>query len=157
FLNPHRYVAFVPFASRCAEQTGAARPGNRPLFCATCCNFAAAKQRVRCAGRTVIAKVFLWRTLRFSELRLSGATYMPCPLKSPVLPALLAGPSLSLSGPFSYAAEPAPPPPPPDWWSTVTATGLIDAGVTFNPQLPPDGLNFGQLYTDKANSPLLNG
>jgi hypothetical protein len=82
---------------------------------------------------------------------------MPRLLKSPVLPALLAGTFLSLSGAFSYAAEPAPPPPPPDWWSTVTATGLIDAGVTFNPQLPPDGLNFGQLYTDKANSPLLNG
>ena len=25
-----------------------------------------------------------------------------------------------------------------------------------NPQNPPDGLNFGHLFTDKANSPLLN-
>jgi Putative beta-barrel porin-2, OmpL-like. bbp2 len=79
------------------------------------------------------------------------------PLRSRLLPALCAGTFLGLSGGYASAAEPAPPPPPPDWWSTVTATGVIDAGVTFNPELPGDGLNFGQLYTDKANQPLLNG
>jgi hypothetical protein len=81
---------------------------------------------------------------------------MPRPLRSLLLPALCAGTFLGLSGSYARAAEPAPTPPPPDWWSTVTATGVIEGGITVNPQNPPDGLNFGHLFTDKASSPLLN-
>lgn len=84
---------------------------------------------------------------------------MPRRPKSRVLPALCAGTILGLSGSYARAADvtPAPTPAaPPDWWSTVTATGLVEGGVTFNPQLPSDALNFGHLFTDKANSPLLN-
>jgi Putative beta-barrel porin-2, OmpL-like. bbp2 len=60
------------------------------------------------------------------------------------------------SGGYARAAEPAPPPPPPNWWDTFTITGLVEGGVTWNSELPPDGLNFGHLFTDKANQPLLN-
>jgi hypothetical protein len=34
---------------------------------------------------------------------------------------------------------------------------VIDAGITANAGNPADGLNFGQLYTDRANSFLFNG
>ncbi len=51
---------------------------------------------------------------------------------------------------------PKAPPPPASWWDTVTITGHTEAGVTFNSVNPPDGVNFGHLFTDKANRLLLN-
>jgi hypothetical protein len=38
----------------------------------------------------------------------------------------------------------------------VTLGGAIEAGLSLNPAYPVDGLNFGQLFTDKANRPLFN-
>jgi hypothetical protein len=46
--------------------------------------------------------------------------------------------------------------PPASWWDTVKFSCWLDAGVTFNPSNPSDGINFGHLFTDKANQPLLN-
>ena len=43
-----------------------------------------------------------------------------------------------------------------DWASGIKLTGQVDAGIVGNPQDPNDGVNFGQLFTDKANRPLLN-
>src|SRR5690349_3233748 len=34
--------------------------------------------------------------------------------------------------------------------------GWIDSGITFNPSDPRDHQNFGHLFTDRANEPLLN-
>ena len=76
-------------------------------------------------------------------------------LKS-ILPALCAGTFLGLSGGFARAAEPAPTPPPANWWDTITVGGTVTSGILFNPDSPPDGLNFGHLFTDKANQPVLN-
>ncbi len=45
---------------------------------------------------------------------------------------------------------------PVSWWDTFKVYGHLEAGVTFNSTNPPDGLNFGHLFTDKANQPLLN-
>jgi hypothetical protein len=42
------------------------------------------------------------------------------------------------------------------WWDTLKLSGHVDAGITFNPDSPSDGINFGHLFTDRANSPLLN-
>lgn len=42
------------------------------------------------------------------------------------------------------------------WWDTLTITGHLEAGITFNGANPADGINFGHLFTDKANEPLLN-
>ncbi len=50
----------------------------------------------------------------------------------------------------------APPAPPPSWWSTVTVNGEIDAGITGNFDDPSSGLNWGHLFTDKANEPMFN-
>src|SRR5262245_61485920 len=44
----------------------------------------------------------------------------------------------------------------PSWWDTLTITGLLDAGITANPGNPSNGINFGHLFTDKANRALLN-
>ncbi len=74
--------------------------------------------------------------------------------------ALCAGVMLGFTGEYAAAADlpdtKAPPAPPPSWWSTVTVTGEIDAGITGNPDDPPSGLNWGRLFDDKANEPLFN-
>jgi hypothetical protein len=80
--------------------------------------------------------------------------------RSHFLSALCAGTILGVTGGFAAAAdlptEKAPPPPPPSWWSTVTYSGELDAGIMGNPDDPPDGNNFGRLFDNKANDPVLN-
>jgi len=78
-------------------------------------------------------------------------------LKSLLLPALCAGALLDFSA-VARAADvtPAPAPAPANWWDTLTVGGSVQAGILFNPDSPPDGLNFGHLYTDRANTPVLN-
>jgi hypothetical protein len=81
-----------------------------------------------------------------------------------VLGVVFAGLALAFSVPGSALAADltvpilkAPPAPPSSsWWSTFEISGHIEAGVTFNPDDPPDGVNFGHLFTDKANRVLLN-
>jgi Putative beta-barrel porin-2, OmpL-like. bbp2 len=81
---------------------------------------------------------------------------MPRPPKSILVRALCAGTFLGLAGGYARAAEPAPTPPPASWWDTFTVGGTVEAGVTLNADNPADGLNFGHLFTDKANTPLFN-
>jgi hypothetical protein len=50
----------------------------------------------------------------------------------------------------SDAAAPA------NWSDTVKFWGHIEAGITGNPDDPSNGINFGHLFTDRANRPLLN-
>jgi hypothetical protein len=47
------------------------------------------------------------------------------------------------------------PPPAPSWWDSVTITGLVEVGASGNTNNPAV-TNFGQLFTDKANSAFLN-
>ncbi|MGC2141101.1 MAG: outer membrane beta-barrel protein [Methylovirgula sp.] len=65
-----------------------------------------------------------------------------------------------MTGGYATAADlpntKGPPPPPPSWWSTVTVNGEIDAGITGNFDDPSSGLNWGHLFTDKANEPMFN-
>lgn len=68
---------------------------------------------------------------------------------------LLMGLSLGVAGAPARAADVAPAPAP-SWWDTVTLSGAIDAGLSLNPAYPADGINFGHLFTDKANRPLFN-
>ena len=42
------------------------------------------------------------------------------------------------------------------WASTITWNAQIEAGITGNFAAPSNKLNFGQLFTDRANEPLLN-
>ena len=87
---------------------------------------------------------------------LLGDTQMPRPLKFILVPALCAGTFLGLSAGLARAAEPAPTPPPANFWDTFTIGATVEAGVTLNGANPGDGLNFGHLFTDKANTALLN-
>lgn len=77
--------------------------------------------------------------------------------KTLLVPALCTGLLFGLAG-IAQAADVAatPPPAPANWWDTVTVTGVVEGGLTLNPDYPGDGLNFGHLFTDKANTPLLN-
>ena len=54
------------------------------------------------------------------------------------------------------APAPAAPAAPAAWSDTLTFTGQIEAGILFNPDSPSDRRNFGQLFTDRANQPVLN-
>jgi hypothetical protein len=65
---------------------------------------------------------------------------------------------LPMSAHAQTAAPPAAPeaPPPGLWIDGVHLSAQIEGGITFNPANPDDGLNFGQLFTDRANQPLLN-
>lgn len=78
-------------------------------------------------------------------------------LKNLLMPALCAGALLDFSA-VARAADltPAPAPAPANWWDTITVGGTVEAGILFNPDSPPDGLNFGHLFTDRANEPVLN-
>lgn len=53
-------------------------------------------------------------------------------------------------------APAAAPAAPASWWSSFTWSGYLDGGITGNPDDPSNGINFGHLYTDRANTPLLN-
>jgi hypothetical protein len=61
------------------------------------------------------------------------------------------GVGLAASSPASAEDKP-----PPSWWDAFKWSGYIDAGITGNPDSPSNGLNWGHLYTDRANTPLLN-
>ena len=53
----------------------------------------------------------------------------------------------------SAAAAPAPPA---SWSSTIKVSGHVEAGLMFNGADPANGINFGHLFTDKTNKPILN-
>ncbi len=55
----------------------------------------------------------------------------------------------------AYAAD-APAAAPASWESTIKYSGHVELGVTGNPDGPSDGLNYGQLFTDRSNQVLLN-
>ncbi|MEW6438335.1 MAG: outer membrane beta-barrel protein [Pseudomonadota bacterium] len=65
---------------------------------------------------------------------------------------LIAGSAAAADLPNTKAA----PAPPPTWWSTVTVNGEIDAGIMGNPDAPSSGLNWGRLFDQTANEPMLN-
>ena len=75
--------------------------------------------------------------------------------------ALLASPVVA----WAQSAPPAAPAPatasapaaaPSTWASGIVFSGEVEAGIVGNPQDPNNGVNYGQLFTDKANHPLLN-
>jgi hypothetical protein len=55
--------------------------------------------------------------------------------------------SIALAGEPTAAPTPAP---------RFKISGWIDSGITFNPDSPKDNQNFGRLFDDRANEPLLN-
>jgi opacity protein-like surface antigen len=67
----------------------------------------------------------------------------------------------SLSASLAFADEPkvttAPPAPPPAWLDTLTIDGFVEGGVANNFGQPFNKVNWGHLYTDRANWPTFNG
>jgi Putative beta-barrel porin-2, OmpL-like. bbp2 len=70
----------------------------------------------------------------------------------------------SLAASMAFAADVAskkdavtPPAPPPKWLDTMTIDGYVDGGIAFNFNQPWNGVNWGNLYTDRANTPTFNG
>ncbi len=45
---------------------------------------------------------------------------------------------------------------PASWWSTFSWSGYADGGITANPDSPNNGIDYGNLYGDRANLPMLN-
>lgn len=43
-----------------------------------------------------------------------------------------------------------------NWWDAVKLSGHVDVGITGNPDNPANNINFGRLFDDRANTPLLN-
>ena len=72
--------------------------------------------------------------------------------------ALIANAAAAQTAPDTAAPPPPPAAPaaPATWASTIQNSIHIEGGATFNPAGPDDGLNFGHLFTDKANEGLLN-
>jgi hypothetical protein len=64
------------------------------------------------------------------------------------------------AAPCAWADDAAPAAPadaaPAAWADTLKLSGHLEAGITGNPDGPRNGLNFGDLFTDRANTPLLN-
>lgn len=71
---------------------------------------------------------------------------------------LAAAVALSVSAPALAADMPvkAAPAKPVSWWDTFSFSGHVEAGITGNSVRPANGINFGHLFTDRANSLLLN-
>jgi hypothetical protein len=63
---------------------------------------------------------------------------------------LTASPALAADLTPAVKAAPA------NFWDTFAVSGDIDAGITGNSVTPPDGVNFGHLFTDRANTPVFN-
>ena len=65
----------------------------------------------------------------------------------------------SLTAGVAFAAD-APAPAAPatldSWVSSIKFSGHLEVGATMNPQNPPSGINYGHLFTDKANQIVLN-
>jgi len=65
--------------------------------------------------------------------------------------------------PAAWAQQPAPAAgeapksdAPAAWADTLKFSGQVEAGITFNPDEPADRRNFGHLFTDHANRPVMN-
>ena len=65
--------------------------------------------------------------------------------------------SLAQGADLASKKAPPPPPPPPAWLDTLTVDGFVEGGVAINFNQPFNKVNWGHLYTDRANWPTFNG
>ena len=87
---------------------------------------------------------------------LSGFIAAPA-LAQTAAPAPAAPPAAAGTATAPAAAPAAPAAPPPGLWIDGIHFGLqLEGGFTANPANPSDGVNFGELFNDRANQPQLN-
>jgi hypothetical protein len=68
-----------------------------------------------------------------------------------------AAPAAAASGTAAAPTPAAPAAPPPGLWiDGIHLSAQLEAGITVNPASPDDGVNFGRLFDDRANQPVLN-
>ena len=70
-------------------------------------------------------------------------------------------PPPELAQPTAGPAETSAPAPatagaPDSWWDTFGFSGHLEAGITGNPDTPADHRNFGRIFDDHSNVPVLN-
>ena len=121
------------------SRTSAARPGPTQLAIEIAVVLACAAVLVACAEAAHAQTVAL-----ATQTAPDGSQSVPAGAK----PAPVGAPAATVVA--------APPAAPKTWWSTVTYGAQLDAGITGNFDRPADGLNFGRLFDDKANTVLLN-
>ncbi len=65
--------------------------------------------------------------------------------------------AMPLASAAAFAADaPAAPAAPAAWADTLKIGAQLDAGITANPASPTNHLNYGSLYGDRANTPVIN-
>ena len=69
---------------------------------------------------------------------------------------ILAGAAGAARAQDTAAPAAAAPAAPTTWAGGIKFSGHVEAGATFNPDSPDDGVNFGHLFTDKSNQLVLN-
>jgi hypothetical protein len=92
-------------------------------------------------------------------MRLPGMTFRTwltaATCLSTVVPTLVHAQTAPAPAPADAAAPAAPAPPPPGYWiDGIHLSAQIEAGIIGNPEQPK--VNDGQLFTDRANQPMLN-
>ncbi|MGJ0506682.1 MAG: outer membrane beta-barrel protein [Methylocystis sp.] len=75
----------------------------------------------------------------------------------PVITAASIAATMAGAADLANKKAPAAPPPPPAWLDTLTIDGYVEGGVAMNFNQPWNGINWGHLYTDRANTPTFNG
>ena len=100
------------------------------------------------AARSRLARTLLGTcaTAALATASLAAASGMAWAQGTPAAPAPAAAPDKPWVAPASFG----------EWASGIKYTGQVDAGIVVNPSDPNNGVNFGQLFTDKANRPILN-
>ncbi|HEY8163778.1 MAG: outer membrane beta-barrel protein [Methylocystis sp.] len=76
---------------------------------------------------------------------------------TPVVTAAFIAATLASAADLPKKKAPEAPPPPPAWIDTLTVDGYVEGGVAINFNQPFNKLNWGHLYTDRANWPTFNG
>lgn len=75
----------------------------------------------------------------------------------PVVTAASLAAGMALAADLPKKKAPVAPPPPPAWLDTLTVDGYVEGGIAINFNQPYNKLNWGHLYTDRANWPTFNG
>src|SRR5260370_23031623 len=76
-------------------------------------------------------------------------------MKKIIISAVIAFAAVTVANAANMSLKDVKAPPMPPWWDTLTITGHVEVGASGNANNPAV-TNFGQLFTDKANSFFLN-